>query len=101
MTAKFVLALTAAAVLLSACSSAPDSHDVQAAVQRLAKSSPLLFGADTPVIKAASCTKTGAASYRCVTSMAVASAPTDVHTVTVMMTRLSSQWTAQIPNILQ
>jgi hypothetical protein len=101
MTAKLVLVLAAAVALLSACSSAPGTDDVQVAVQRLGKSSPMMFGSDKPIVKDASCTKIGNRSYRCVTAMAVTSAPTDVRTVTVMMTQLDGQWTAQIPNILQ
>jgi len=105
MSFKTFIVVAAATVVLSGCGffggGAPSKGDVQAAVQRLAKEEPMLFGSDTPVIKDAKCTKTGNDTYDCVTSLALSSAPDEAHTVTVKMTKLSGQWTAQIPNILQ
>lgn len=102
MSFKALIPVALASVALSGCGGgAPSTKDVQAAVERLAERNPMIFGSETPDIKDAKCTKTGKDAYECVTSMAIASAPEDAHPVTVKMTKLSGEWTAQIPNVLQ
>jgi hypothetical protein len=90
------------ALALTGCGGAgPSKAVVQTSVEALAKENPFLFGEDQPIIKEASCSKTGKNTYDCVTSLALSSAPDEAHTVTVKMTKLGGKWTAQIPNILQ
>jgi len=99
-------ALTGSAAMsalgVSGCGGAgPNKAAVQSAVEALAKESPYLFGEDHPIIKEATCSKTGKDMYDCVSSQALSSAPDEGHAVTAKMTMLGGTWTAQIPNILQ
>lgn len=102
MSLRILAVVAFASLALSACGGgAPTKKDVQEAVERLAVEQPIYFGEDKPIIHDASCTKVGKESYDCVTSMGFSSEPNAAMTVTVKLTKLNKQWTAQIPNILQ
>ena len=95
-----VFALAFAASVLTACGGSPGNHEVQEALERLAKDSPMMFGTDTPVVQDTKCTEKGNDTYECITSLATSGDPT-AHPVTVTMTELNGQWTAQIANLTQ
>ena len=96
-----ILAASFAVCVLTACGGgSPGKSDVQGAVERLAKEQSMMFGGDTPIVKDTKCTESGNDAYVCVTALATSSDP-DAHAVTVKMTKLSGQWTAQIANVLQ
>ena len=105
MSCRNYLWAACACIVLTGCvggggGGGPSKKDVQGAVEKLAVESPMLFGDDKPIIKETTCSKTGKDMYDCVSSLAVASAPDEAHTVTVKMTKLGGKWTAQIPNIM-
>lgn len=99
MSSRILSTVVFAAMTLAACGDAtPTNKDVQAAVDRLAAAQPGLFGDDKPIINDAKCTKVGNETFDCVTSMEIATA---AMTVTVKLTMLNKEWTAQIPDSLQ
>lgn len=103
MTLKSMAPIAIALTVLTACGGggAPGKKDVQKAVEALTVEQPYLFGDDKPIINDTKCTKTGKDHFECVSSLSVSSAPTEIHPVTIMMTKLSGKWVAQIPNIMQ
>jgi hypothetical protein len=96
------LPLLIAAVSLAACGmfggGAPGKKEVQTAVDRMAKDTPILFGSDKPIVKDAKCTKAGTDTYSCVVSLATSSDPKP-RTVNVQLTKLSGEWQAQMTGL--
>lgn len=94
------IALIVTALALNACvgGGTPGKAQVQAALERLAKEMPILFGSDKPIVKDAKCTKAGTDSYDCVVSLATTSTPEPM-TANVKLTKLSGEWHAQMSGV--
>jgi hypothetical protein len=99
---KRAIPLMAAAIVLVGCGmfggGAPGKTQVQAAMDRMAKETPILFGTDKPIVKDAKCSKAGNDTFACVVSMATSSEP-QPRTVNVQMTKLSGEWHAQMTGL--
>jgi hypothetical protein len=91
-----------AAIALAACGmfggGAPGKVEVQAAMDRMAKETPILFGTDKPIVKDAKCAKAGDDMYACVVSYATSSEP-EPQTRNVQLTKLNGEWHAQMKGL--
>lgn len=97
-----LFSLLAVVAVLASCgmfsAGGPGKKDVQSAIDRLAKDTPILFGSDKPLVKDTKCTKAGTDTYSCVVSLATSSDPKP-RTVNVQLTKLSGEWLAQMTGV--